>query len=74
MFGVVPVPLGYRSVHLWVIILAFGTGIIDLIGVFFYYLALKEIATVATGENPPMMASVPMPRPSCDQPDARSAG
>lgn len=41
VFGVVLVPFGYRSAHVWVIILAFGTGIIDLVGVFFYYLALK---------------------------------
>lgn len=41
VFGVVLVPFGYRNAHLWVIILAFGTGIIDLVAVFFYYLALK---------------------------------
>lgn len=41
VFGVILVPFGYRQPHVWVIVLAFGTGIIDLIGVFFYYLALK---------------------------------
>lgn len=41
VFGVVLVPFGYKEPHFWVIVLAFGTGIIDLIAVFFYYLALK---------------------------------
>ncbi len=41
VFGVVLVPFGYQRAHVWVIVLAFGTGIIDLVAVFFYYLALK---------------------------------
>ncbi len=40
-FGVVLVPFGYRGARLWVIVLAFGTGVIDLVAVFFYYAALK---------------------------------
>lgn len=41
VFGVVLAPFGYKEPHVWVIALAFGTGIIDLVAVFFYYLALK---------------------------------
>jgi drug/metabolite transporter (DMT)-like permease len=57
VFGVVLVPFGYREPHVWVIVLAFGTGIIDLIAVFFYYLALKmgeasETLAVVGGFSP----------------------
>ncbi|MGH9717760.1 MAG: hypothetical protein ACRD4R_13675 [Candidatus Acidiferrales bacterium] len=41
VFGVVLVPFGYKSAQLWVIALAFGVGVIDLIATFFYYKALK---------------------------------
>jgi drug/metabolite transporter (DMT)-like permease len=41
VFGVVLVPFGYKSTHLWVIGLAFGVGVVDLIATFFYYEALK---------------------------------
>lgn len=41
IFGVVLVPFGYKSAPLWVIGLAFGIGIVDLIATFFYYKALK---------------------------------
>lgn len=42
VFGLVLVPFGYSGAKMWVIALAFGTGVIDLIGVFFYYMALKR--------------------------------
>jgi len=41
VFGVILVPFGYKSAPLWIIGLAFGVGIVDLIATFFYYKALK---------------------------------
>jgi drug/metabolite transporter (DMT)-like permease len=41
VFGVVLVPFGYKGAPLWVIGLAFGVGVVDLIATFFYYEALK---------------------------------
>lgn len=41
VFGVVLVPFGYKSAPLWLIGLAFGVGVVDLIATFFYYAALK---------------------------------
>jgi uncharacterized membrane protein len=41
IFGVVLVPFGYKPAALWVIALAFGAGVVDLIATFFYYEALK---------------------------------
>jgi drug/metabolite transporter (DMT)-like permease len=42
VFGVVLVPFGYKTAPASLIALAFGTGMIDLAGVFFYYMALKR--------------------------------
>lgn len=41
VFGVVLVPFGYKSSPPWVMALAFGVGVVDLIATFFYYKALK---------------------------------
>jgi drug/metabolite transporter (DMT)-like permease len=41
VFGVVLVPFGYKSAPWWVMALAFGVGVVDLIATFFYYEALK---------------------------------
>lgn len=41
VFGVILVPFGYKSPPLWLMALAFGTGVVDLIATFFYYQALK---------------------------------
>jgi drug/metabolite transporter (DMT)-like permease len=41
VFGVFLVPFGYQGAPRWLIAQAFGTGVLDLIGVFFYYKALK---------------------------------
>ncbi|MGA9884346.1 MAG: EamA family transporter [Candidatus Acidiferrales bacterium] len=41
VFGVVLVPFGYKSGPLWLMGLAFGVGVVDLIATFFYYEALK---------------------------------
>ena len=42
VFGVILVPFGYNSPSFQVAALAFGAGVIHLVGVFFYYEALKR--------------------------------
>jgi uncharacterized membrane protein len=42
VFGVILVPFGYNSPSFKVAALAFGAGVIHLVGVFFYYEALKR--------------------------------
>jgi drug/metabolite transporter (DMT)-like permease len=41
IFGVILIPFGFKSTPLWLIALAFGVGVVDLIATFFYYKALK---------------------------------
>jgi uncharacterized membrane protein len=42
VFGVILVPFGYNSPSFTVIWIAFVTGVVHLVGVFFYYSALKQ--------------------------------
>jgi len=41
VFGVLLVPFGYKSAPLVVIVVAFAVGVVHLVAVFFYYVALK---------------------------------
>ena len=41
VFGVLLVPFGYKSAPLVVIVVAFAVGVVHLMAVFFYYVALK---------------------------------
>lgn len=42
VFGVILVPFGYKGAPIGLIALAFSAGVIHLVGVFFYYAALKR--------------------------------
>jgi uncharacterized membrane protein len=42
VFGVILVPFGYNSPSIKVIVIAFVAGVVHLVGVFFYYEALKR--------------------------------
>lgn len=41
VFGVLLVPFGYKSAPIVVIVVAFAVGVVHLVAVFFYYVALK---------------------------------
>ena len=41
VFGVILVPFGYKSIPIWLMAVAFGVGVVDLVATFFYYQALK---------------------------------
>lgn len=41
VFGVILVPFGYKPAPVWLMALAFGVGVVDLVATFFYYQALK---------------------------------
>jgi len=63
VFGVVLVPFGYNSPSFHMICLAFTAGVIHLVGVFFYYMALKrgeasEALAVMGGFSPLATAAI----------------
>jgi drug/metabolite transporter (DMT)-like permease len=63
VFGVILVPFGYRSPSFHAIWIAFVAGIIHLVGVFFYYMALKrgeasETLAVMGGLSPVATAAI----------------
>lgn len=66
VFGVLLVPFGYHSPSPKVAIIAFVTGVIHLVGVFFYYKALKrgeasETLAVMGGFSPVATALIALP-------------
>jgi drug/metabolite transporter (DMT)-like permease len=63
VFGVILVPFGYRSPSVWLIVIAFVAGIVHLVGVFFYYAALKrgeasETLAIMGGFSPVATAAI----------------
>lgn len=63
VFGVLLVPFGYNSPSWSVMALAFGTGVLHLVGVFFYYAALKrgeasETLAIMGGFSPVATAAI----------------
>jgi drug/metabolite transporter (DMT)-like permease len=63
VFGVVLVPFGYNSPPFWLMALAFVAGVIHLVGVFFYYRALKrgeasETLAIMGGFSPVATAAI----------------
>lgn len=63
VFGVILVPFGYNSPSFRVIWIAFVAGVVHLVGVFFYYMALKrgeasETLAVMGGFSPVVTAGI----------------
>jgi len=63
LFGVILVPFGYNSPSFHVICIAFVAGVVHLVGVFFYYMALKrgeasETLAVMGGFSPVATAGI----------------
>ena len=63
VFGVILVPFGYKSPSFHVIWIAFVAGVVHLVGVFFYYMALKrgeasETLAVMGGFSPVATAAI----------------
>jgi drug/metabolite transporter (DMT)-like permease len=66
VFGLILIPFGFSMPPLWVAALAFGTGVLQLVAVYFYYAALKageasQTLAVMGGFSPVATALIGIP-------------
>jgi len=66
IFGLVLIPFGFRETEIWIAGLAFGTGVLQLVAVYFYYAALKygeasQTLAVMGGFSPVATALIGIP-------------